>query len=416
MRRSLLILTLALGACGGEELELEIGARSAPIVNGTIDTGHPAVGMIIRVVPDPDDPQSTYESFCSATLVGKRTVLTAAHCIEQGVEISAFEAEGLRYPATSWVNHPLYDNRASLPADYPQEYVDLGHEWTYAHDIAIVRLAAAPPLDPYAISVEKLPLAKKITFVGFGQTSTDDYDSGGIKRITTNTIKYVDTNNIYSPPPGGSVGNTCFGDSGGPAFVRTSETEVVVAVTSHGVGERCETVDGANTRVDVHLDWLKEVSGGDLLVHGEEPPISQDTTPPQVQILSPMPNATVDALTTVTAQITDDGEIQGALLRVDGVDAGSLQQGPYLFQVSLTAGAHTIEVVARDAAGNEGRSSVSVISSGGAVDTPARPTSTAAHPVIIGSCSVGASASDLGLPLALFALLLVRRRRAPTPR
>ncbi|MBW2737189.1 MAG: hypothetical protein JRH20_32830, partial [Deltaproteobacteria bacterium] len=143
----------------------------------------------------------------------------------------------------------------------------------------------------------------------------------------------------------------------------------------------------------------------DVLVQVEQP--APDTTAPQVQILSPTANATVNGLLVLSAQVVDDGEVVAVVLRVDAADVSSLQQGPYDFQVPLSPGTHMIQVVARDAASNEGQASVSVFSSS---TTLTGPGGTPDPVTVNGSCSVGGPAGGFGLPLLLLALGLFRRR------
>jgi thermitase len=80
-----------------------------------------------------------------------------------------------------------------------------------------------------------------------------------------------------------------------------------------------------------------------------------DTTPPVVSIAAPTAGSTVAGTTTVTASATDNVGVTKVDLMVDGALYASLNAAPYAFAWNtspLSNGAHTLQVVATDAAGN----------------------------------------------------------------
>ena len=77
-RGSWLFIAVLAAGCAADLPEVEpVGAIAQPIVNGTVTTDFPATGMLIGGSPDGG-------MFCSATLIGCDTVLTAAHCVCSG--------------------------------------------------------------------------------------------------------------------------------------------------------------------------------------------------------------------------------------------------------------------------------------------------------------------------------------------
>jgi hypothetical protein len=322
-----LCATLHLG-CGpaGEE----VGELRIPITDGQTYSGHPAVGYL-----------KVGSSLCTATLVGARTVLTAAHCIISGATHTVFLA-GVGYPAQSLYPHPAWN------------------EQTLANDIAVVRLQSAPTVTPAAVARKAVNVGLKLTLVGYG-TSAETLKDALVKRIAVNSVKEVWPTRFSIVGTGSGIGNTCHGDSGGPAFALQDGREVQVGVTSAGVVP-CGTL-GYDTRVDAYLSWLEQSADGDLAS-------SSDFEKPQVQITEPPDGAKVPASIAVSATVTDNQVISAVDLLIDGKTSGSSSAPPYRFLVSLAPGKHVVAVVARDAAGNQGQTQVSVEVEGGATQEP----------------------------------------------
>ena len=124
-------------------------------------------------------------------------------------------------------------------------------------------------------------------------------------------------------------------------------------------------------------------------VASEPVPVIVDRTPPELRIVSPDPGATVNGLLTLEAAAYDEHGIAAVELWVDGVRMETRETEPYVFLVEtldLSNAAHTVEVRARDVAGNPATRSVAVVVSNKA-NAPPRP----CRPVcnLTGGTSVG---------------------------
>lgn len=327
---ALLPLLLSPG-CGPHELTLPPDPPAAveqPIVAGTPYNGHPSVGLLMVKL-------GSSGAICTATLVGKRTVLTAAHCVYPG-NTHQLQLAGKVYTTTAVSRHPQYGNSSSGAVN----------------DIALIRLNSAPPVTPSVVSRAAPFPGQDITIIGYGKTSTNAKDSG-VKRKAVNKVSSVYSTRFTFSGSGGGEGNTCSGDSGGPAFAMVDGKEVhlgVHSMASNPCGSR-----GINTRTDAFFDWLNAESGGDL--HEHKP----DKEPPVVTIVSPKAGDEVRQNFTLQVQAKDDVGVTELELFRDGASQGKRSGGAASFELQiLGGGAHTLKVEARDAAGNVGRAEVTV--------------------------------------------------------
>src|SRR5262245_17125774 len=229
MSRALFLLAVAATsvACTNDP---SIDSTESYIVSGSMDMGDPATVFLWLG-----------SGSCSGTLVSPKTVLTAKHCIE-GVTASSVS---VFFGSDSNGNGTWIDTTRLL-----------GHS---SGDVAMIAMK-----DPAPTSVTWIPInehalgsanmGQDVRIVGFGVTGESATDSG-LKRVGMTALYQLDSDIMYI---GNAGSKTCYGDSGGPAFMTFNGQEHVAGVTSFGT-DVCEQGLAGEVRVDGYADWVKTV-------------------------------------------------------------------------------------------------------------------------------------------------------------
>lgn len=190
---------------------------------------------------------------CTGTLVHPEVMVTAAHCMEEGMPGAVragedFSPHEIRFDIDEcFANSEYWETRS--PSD----------------DFAVCRLlepATGVPIVPIAMGCEgdAVVPGAEVVVVGFGQTP-DDF-AFGFKRWAQ--TKVLDTSH-----PGALIQlgdeevNGCLGDSGGPAFVQMPDGQW----RAFGIltaGEPCGEGPSWYTRIDSNVAWLETQAGIDI--------------------------------------------------------------------------------------------------------------------------------------------------------
>jgi hypothetical protein len=212
------------------------GTSESPIIDGYIDEGHPSVGLVSP-------------SGCSATLIGRRTALTAAHCVAFSGQRNRFCTDVRCMDGTAF-RHPGFQDGDFDDSDVA--VVRLDGDFYATFGVIPTRLSWSPPAEN-----------EWVVIVGFGCTVWDTSIGYGTKRFGYAQIIDVDDTNIQWD----FQSRICGGDSGGPTF--RYPTDCQVGVHSH----RQDFVHGgddADMRVDVYQGWIRGVAADNsLLACGE---------------------------------------------------------------------------------------------------------------------------------------------------
>lgn len=260
----LVVVSLMVSACDAPATRTLVPETAQRIVHGTLaGSTHPAVILIVI------DSAGAPRYRCSGTVIKPKLVLTAGHCVGEPGEFSGFRVftesdvqnGNNNYPnagpntieATAGHAHPLFTEALF-----------------FLHDVAVIELH--DPIVLAAGEYGQLPSLNELDALQSGHSTTFTAVGYGVQRI--NPAKLVAEKvrmvaepwlvQINTPYTGNfsmllsnnaSTGGTCFGDSGGPNFLGSSN--VIAAVTSFGNNGWCGGTGGVFRldRRDV-LDFL----------------------------------------------------------------------------------------------------------------------------------------------------------------
>lgn len=226
------------------------------IINGKpVNLQHPlaasVAGIFVRV--DQGDGPIWFSS-CTASILSKKYILTAAHCV-QGTDAKDM---AINFSINSVDNNKQQD--PSTRVDVEKKFVirkvkdyriHPGYQGSGSHDLAVISIEGAMPKTAKPVtllpdSLIDLPNNKttldgqkvQVTLMGFGLISESPATDTEVLRITSVPARFEDLF-VVTDQTGGSGG--CSGDSGGPAFLSYKGKTYQVGVTHgpHGGSMTC---------------------------------------------------------------------------------------------------------------------------------------------------------------------------------
>ncbi|MFL5737799.1 MAG: trypsin-like serine protease [Actinomycetota bacterium] len=245
-----------------------VGSPAGAITGNFVkDFEHPYVGLVVFY-----DQHGEFVHRCSGSLLTPTVFLTAGHCTDASTGVVSarvyFEQDaGVNYDPVTELDsttgypdycatgtrdvcapaHQLYNYGFNDFAGFPNNR-DVG---LVILDRPIERpeygvLAAAGTLEEVASRAAR---NKDVTFTvsGYGVSRTNPAQTLSFRERLMAKVRLVNLHNALtsgfnvqlSNSPGGGMGGTCFGDSGGPTFLGGFDSNLIVAVTSFGQGWAC---------------------------------------------------------------------------------------------------------------------------------------------------------------------------------
>ncbi|KAI1690970.1 trypsin domain-containing protein [Ditylenchus destructor] len=254
-------------------------ALSAPIDDNQCGVSdYPARHAGERIINGVEVPQGKYPWLayiedppgCTATVVSKRFILTAGHCIkgfkpdEYTVKVGSVDKrKGLKLQPKRLILHEKYAKTPRKVSTYDIGLIELSEELTYSTDVRPICLSAVH---------QEADSEKNVVISGWGDR-TGERDMPN--ELLEGSVRVVEdkvcgsTDEYYDPGPMICLAShnhtqTFSGDSGGPAMVQREGRWTQIGITSYGARYPSEDNPNVDARVSQFCGWIAEKTDNEV--------------------------------------------------------------------------------------------------------------------------------------------------------
>ena len=213
-------------------------------------------------------------SFCTATIIAPRALMTAAHCIQEFNPQTNSKSSAFILPSTDDFI-AFFGRKVSIDGEWNRAAKVIPHpDWNPAltlqpksdkpaHDIGLILLDEDVPAGykPVAIAELSLPIQidDPVTLVGYGVTRSRANNNTGTLREVQVPLKEIDERS-QRLGVGQFMKGACAGDSGGPMYFQDKQGQWwVIGVTSAGIEilQNCIGLENSYTDARSHKNWIR---------------------------------------------------------------------------------------------------------------------------------------------------------------